>query len=215
MNVVDLTRPMSVRVFLLGDATDTVEALTRSFNECGVAQSALQGLRKLSSSGMQAINREIATVANGLLHLDLEDILMSGWRKYTELTKAAERTLDTPGSEEIVFLATHRIVSTHHPSVDLLVDGVKVHTFIFELKVIFDLNCVAAVLRQGDLVAMRGGECVVTVTLTLEKTPLELSRKGRIDLPLLIQLHRPISMARQGHPPAHPHRSVEAKTFEG
>jgi hypothetical protein len=128
MNVADLTRPVSVRVFLLGDATDTVEALTRSFNECGVAQSAIQGIRSLSTSALQAVNHQIATVTNGLLHLDLENLLMSGWHKYTELTKAAKRTLAAPGSEEVVFLATHRIVSTHRPSVDLLVDGAKVHT---------------------------------------------------------------------------------------
>lgn len=199
MSSVDLAQPLSARVFLLGDATDTVEALTRSFNECGVAQSAIQGLRSLSASALQAVNHEIATVADGLLKLDLGDVLVSGWRKYTELTKAAERTLATPGSEELVVLATHRVVSTHHPSVELLVDGAKVHTFVFELKVVFDLNGVTAVLRQGDLVALRGGECVVTATLTLEGTPLELSRKGRINLPLLVQLHRPIPLARQGH----------------
>jgi hypothetical protein len=201
MSSTDLTGPLSARVFLLGDATETVEALTRSFSDCGVAQSAIQGLRSLSTSALQALERQIATVADGLLDLDFGDLLMSGWRKYTELTKAAERTLATPGSEELVFLATHRVVSTHHPSVELLVDGVKVHTFVFELKVVFDLNGVTAVLRQGHLVALRGGECVVTATLALEGTPLELSRKGRIDLALVVQLHRPIPLVRQGHHP--------------
>lgn len=193
----DLTEPLSARVFLLG--ADTVEVLARSLSEHGVAHSAIQGLRGLSASALQAVNREVATVADGLLDLDLGDILLSGWRKYTELAKAAERTLASPGSEEVVVLATHRVVSEHHPSVDLIVDGVKVHTLVFELKVVFDLTGVAAVLRQGDLVALRGGECVITATFTLDGTPLELSGKGRIDLALLIPLHRPIPLARQGH----------------
>jgi hypothetical protein len=203
MSSAELTGPLSARVFLFDDATETVEALTRSFIDCGVANSAIRGLRSVSASGLQAVDREIATVTDGLLNLDFGEILMSGWRKYTELTTAAERTLATPGSEELVVLATHRVVSTHHPSIDLLVDGVKVHTFVFELKVVFDLNGVIAVLRHGDLVALRGGQCVITVTLTLEGTPLELSRKGHIDLALVIQLHRPIPLTRQGHrPPA-------------
>jgi hypothetical protein len=195
----DLIVPLSTRTFLLGDATDTVEVLVRLLSEHDMVQSAVQGLRRLSGSALETVNREIATVADGLFNLDLGDVLLAGWSKYSELTKAAERTLASPGSKEVVVLATHRVVSTHHPSVDLLVDGVKAHTFVFELKVVFDLNGVTAVLCQGDLVALQCGKCVVTATLTLEGTPLELSRKGHIDLALVVPLHRHIPLARQDH----------------
>jgi hypothetical protein len=199
----DPSEPLSARVFLLGDAAETTEALTRSFSNCGVAQPSIQGLRRLSVSGLRAVDREIATVADGLFNLDFGNILMSGWRRYTALAKAAERTLATPGREERVVLVSHRVTSTHYPSVDLLVDGVKVHTFIFELKVVLDLNAVTAVLRQGNLVALRGGECIVTVILSLEGTPLELSRKCRIELAVVVDLRWPIPLARQGrYPPA-------------
>jgi len=147
------TGPISAQIFLLGDGTDTVDALTRSFHERGVAQSALHGLCHLSGSALQSLNQEIATIINGLLKLDLGDMLISGWRKYTELTKAAQRTLASPDSEELVVLATHRVVPIHHPSVKVLIDGVNVHTFVFELKVVFDLNGVTAVIRQGNLEA--------------------------------------------------------------
>jgi hypothetical protein len=115
------------------------------------------------------------------------------------LTKAAKRTLASPDSEEIVVLATHRVVSTHQPSVDLIIDGIKVHTLVFELTVEFDLNGVVAVVRRGDLVALRCGECVVTATLTLKETSLKRSRKGRIDLPLVVRLNPAISLTRQGN----------------
>ena len=197
MSSKDVAGPLSARVFLVGDDIDSVEVLSRSFSECGVAQSALRGLRSLSSSALQAVNHEIATVADGLLNLDLGEVLLSGWHKYTDLTKAAQRTLASPGSEEVVVLATHRVVSTHHPSVELLIDGVKVHTFVFELKLVFDLNGVTAVVRQGNLVALRAGECLVTATLALEGTALKLSKKGHINLPLALQLQRPIPLTRQ------------------
>ncbi|MBV8540103.1 MAG: hypothetical protein JO063_09260 [Pseudonocardiales bacterium] len=199
MSPADLTEPLSARVFLLGDTTDTVEILARSLSEQGLSPFTIQGLRNLSGSALQAVNHEIATVADGLLDLDLGDVLMSGWCKYTELAQAADRTFASPGSEEVVVLATHRVSSTHHPSVELLVDDVTVHTFVFELKVVFDLTRVAAVIRGGDLVALRGGECVITATLTLEGTPLELSRKGRVDLTLVVALRRPIPLVRRGH----------------
>jgi hypothetical protein len=197
----DVTAPVSARLFLLGDDTgaDTAEVLARPLEESGVAGSAIQGLRGLSTSALQAVHRQVATVTNGLLNLDFGNLLVSGWRKYTDLTKAAKRTLVSLNSEEIVVLATHRVVSTHQPSVDLIVDGVKVHTMVFELKVEFDLNVVVAVVRRGDLVALRCGECVVTATLTLQGTSLKRSRKSRIDLPLAVRLNPAIPLTRQGN----------------
>jgi hypothetical protein len=207
MSAVDLAEPLSARMFVLSDApgADTAKTLAHSLSECDLPQGVTQRLGELSTSVLQAVHHEIATVADGLLNLDLGDLLLSGWRKYTALTQAAQRTLANPGTEEIVVLATHRVVSTHHPTLDLTVDGIKIHTFAFELKAVFDLNGVAAVLRQGELVALRGGECVLTATLTLEGTPLELSQKRRIDLALVIPLHRPIPLTRQHHHPPKPH----------
>jgi hypothetical protein len=198
-----VTEPLMARTFLFGDTGDnTADVLAQSLNDQGVPQSPTQGLGSLSASAWQAIRQEIATVVDGLLNLDFGDMVIAGWCKYTDLTKAAHRTLASPGSEEIVALATHRIVSTHHPSVDLVVDEAKAHTFKFELSVVFDITGVAAVVRQGNLVALRGGKCTVSATLKLEKTPLEITRKTNIDLHLVVPLRRPISLAHQTrHPP--------------
>jgi hypothetical protein len=193
MSSTSITEPLSARTFLLGDtAANTADVLAQSLSEHGVVQSSIRGLGGLSASAWQAVHQETAAVVDGLLNLHLGDLLISGWCKYTDLTKAATRTLASPGSEEIVALATHRIVSTHHPSVDLSV----------KLTVAFDLTGVAAVVRRGDLVALRGGKCVVTATLKLEGTPLELTRKASIDLHLIVPLRRPIPLAHQAcHPP--------------
>jgi hypothetical protein len=203
MSSTSITEPLSARTFLLGDtAANTADVLAQSLSEHGVVQSSIRGLGGLSASAWQAVHQETAAVVDGLLNLHLGDLLISGWCKYTDLTKAATRTLASPGSEEIVALATHRIVSTHHPSVDLIVNEAKAHTLKFELTVAFDLTGVAAVVRRGDLVALRGGKCVVTATLKLEGTPLELTRKASIDLHLIVPLRRPIPLAHQAcHPP--------------
>jgi hypothetical protein len=199
----DLTAPLSARTFLLGEdaGVDTAEVLARSLSESNVTQSAIQGLCGLPVSVLQTVDREVATVADGLLDVGLGDILSSGWSTYSDLTNAAKRTLASPASEEVVVLTTHSVVSTHHPSVDLIVDGVKVHTFVFELKVELNLSGIVAVVQRGNLVALRGGECVVTATLTVEGTPLELSREGRIDLALFVRLHLPIPLTWEGHHP--------------
>jgi hypothetical protein len=196
MSSPSLTEPLSARTFMLGDTADnTADVLAQSLREHGALESQIGDLGGLSASAWQAVHQEIATVLDGLLNLDLGDLLIAGWYKYTELTKAAKRTLAGPGSEEVVALATHRIVSTHRPSVDLIVNEAKAHTFEFELSVVFDITGVAAVVRRGDLVALRGGKCSVTATLKLEKSPLELSRKGSIDLGRIVPLRQPIPLA--------------------
>jgi hypothetical protein len=198
-----VTEPLTARTFLFGDTGDnTADLLARSLNEQGMPKSPIQGLGSLSASAWQAVRQEIDTVVDELINLDFGDMVISGWCKYTDLTKAAHRTLASPGSEEIVALATHRIASTHHPTVDLVVDEAKVHTFEFELSVVFDITGAAAVVRRGNLVALRGGKCALTATLKLEKTPFEITRKANIDLRLVVPLRRPIPLDHQAcHPP--------------
>lgn len=186
---------LSVPAFLFGanGDSDAVGAFSRSLSERDVARSAGEGLRNLSGSAVAAVNREIATVASGVLDLDLGDLLVSGWRKYSSLVQAAERTVAAPGSEEVVVLASHRVTSSHRPYVDLFVDEVKVITLRFELKVVFDLNGLVAVVRLGELTALRSGECVVTATLALEDVPLT-QRQRRVDLAVVVPLDPPVSL---------------------
>ncbi len=199
MSSPELTRPLTARIFLLGESQgeDTPERVAHSLNERGITGSAVEGVRRLSASARQAVEDEIATVADGLLDFDLGNVLVSGWRKYTELTCAAERTLAVPGSEEVVILAAHKVSSTHHPSVELLVDGVKVETFVFELTVEFALTGVVAVVRRGELVALRGGACVITATLTFEGVPLVPQQKRSIDLAIVVPLRPAIPLVRE------------------
>jgi hypothetical protein len=194
MTTATLTRPLTALAFLLDnvEGADAAEALARQLGEHHVARTALGGLRRLSGSALRAVDGEIAAVAAGLLDLGLGDNLVSAWRKYAAMTSAAERTLAAAGSE-MVLLATHRVTWTREPHIDLLVDGRKITTFEFQLEVVFDLHGVVAVVRRGDLVALRGGECLITATLTLEGQTLA-QRHARTHLALLVPLDPPASL---------------------
>src|SRR5262245_62038400 len=186
-----LDRSLTVRTFLLGDSPDTV--LGRKLTEQGVARSSLGGLRRLSAAALHTVDNEIGAVASGLLALDLGDILLAGWRKYSALTDAARRTLAAPASEEILQLATHRITSVYLPRVDLFVDDQKITTVEFDLTTVFDLTGLAVVVKAGDLIALQSGECLVTATLSLEQARLA-ERRAKLDLAQQIRLNPPISL---------------------
>lgn len=195
-----LAAPLNMRAFLFDDGTgtDTAEVVARTLRERGVTASALRGVGHLSAAAEHSVDREVAAVVDDLLALDLGDVLVSCWRKYSALTEAARRTLATPGSEEVVALASHEATATYCPYVDLFLDDIKLTTLEFKLAVTFLATGLAAVVRSGNLVAVEGGDCLATATLTLEGAPLT-ERRMHVDPSLVVNLRRGIPLL---HEPA-------------
>lgn len=198
----NITYPrVSAGAFLFdnGSGTDTADAIGRAIDEHGVAKASFRGIRKLTGSALETVDKEIGTVTDGMLDMDLGDILVSGWRKYTTLIQSARRTLAAPASQEIVVLARHRITCTYHPRIDVFIDGVRLNSFAFELTIVFEVAGLSAAVRSGDLVALQGGECDVIGTLSLEGAKLA-ERQRKLDLGLLIRLHHPIPLVEKATP---------------
>ncbi len=187
------TQPVTALGFLFDDGSgvETAAALGRTLHEHAVVGSALRGIRHLASSVAATVDEEFGAVADTMLELDLGDVLVTGWRKHADLVESARRTLAAPGSEEVNALASHRVASTYRPHVDLYVDGLLVNSFEFQLEVVFDLTGLAAVVKAGALVSLRGGDCTLGATLRLEGATLA-HRRQRLDLGLVVPLHHPI-----------------------
>ncbi len=195
MSTIERSRLLTVGSILLGDPPesdtpiDPAEVLTRSFKENGVVGSGVKGFRHLSGAAVRAVSSQLAeTLLTSLDLLDVKELLVNGWCKHRDLKEAAARTHAVPGSEELVTLATHRIDSAHQPSIDLIVKEVTVHTFVFDVTVEFDLNGVIAAVRQGMLVALRGGTCLITAKLALGDIPLMPPQQRRVELARFINL---------------------------
>lgn len=185
MTTAALNETATVRDLLFGAmALEPTDALAESLREHGTVKALVTGFPGLTA----VVEREVATEASGLLSLNLLDLAVAGWKRYEALTKAARRTRDAPTTEEIVALATHRIESSHHPTIELFIDGKSVGTIKVELSVAFDIAGVLAVVRQGRLTAIRCGNCTVIGTLAIEKT-VAAQRQRRFDLPGAVRLH--------------------------
>lgn len=191
MTTATATRPLTVARLLFGEDQDPGEALARALDDKGVLGSLDTALRLVSQAGRQAADGQVATVAQGLLDLDLGDLVAAGWRKQGELAAAAERTAVNPGSSEVVQLASHRISSVHRPFVDLLVNDVLVATINFELDIEFVIRALVATVRDGHIVSLSSGSCEATATLAAEGLRLA-SRRARFDLPLVIRWPPPL-----------------------
>lgn len=124
-------------------------------------------LPRLSAPAGRLACRWLAdTVVDLLAGIRIEDVLRVGWQKYAALANAAERTRRSPGSEELVDLAAHRIHSVHQPQVDVLVDGARVGEVRFRLDLEVLVRALVATVRHGRLATVESGRCRLSARLS-------------------------------------------------
>src|SRR5207247_6964372 len=114
------------------------EAMTRHVMSAG--RTMARTFERLPRVTREAAVREAAVAAVGLLKIDLMEVLVSGWREHRDIFGAARRTLDMPGSKELVGLPTHRITTVQQPAVGILFDGHRMHTRQLSLSIFFDVS---------------------------------------------------------------------------
>jgi hypothetical protein len=185
MTPVGPTQPLTAGRFLFG-AEESVDSIAQALDQDGGLGSVGTALQRVPPAGRQAAVREVAAATKGLLDLDLGSQIIAGWRKHAELAAAAERTLASPGTAEVVELATHHITSVHRLAVDLLVNDVHAATIQFELRITFTVQALVVTVRNGRVASLHSGACDITATLTCEDLQLA-TRRDRIELPLLIR----------------------------
>jgi hypothetical protein len=110
-------------------------------------------------------------------------VVIEGWKKDEALVEAARRTVADPSTQEVVELATHRITSVHRPTIDLLLDGVRIGTLHMEATFDCVLEGVVGTVARGRLVALRYGRCDATATVLADDIEI-VRREGILDLGL-------------------------------
>jgi Protein of unknown function (DUF2510) len=162
-------------LFFDGAPDQPVEALTQLMRERGT----IVGL--LPPGLTDVARRELADATTGLMSMNLADVVAAGWKKYDALRKAARTTRDDPDAKELVSLVTHKIASSHHPSVDLYLDGKSIATVEIELEVALTIAAVIAVVKQGRLTEIQSGNCTASGSLAVQGIDM-IKRQRKFDL---------------------------------
>jgi hypothetical protein len=121
--------------------------------------------------------------------MDLMEVLVSGWREHRDIFGAARRTLDVPGSKELVGLAPHRITTVQQPAVGILVDGHRVHTLQLGLSIFFEVTGLVAGIHGGRLAAVHAGRGDIGLALTIHELEV-LTKRSHLELPGVKSLQR-------------------------
>ncbi len=157
---------------------------------------ALGLLATTSRVAHQVLDRTLLDGLAQLLQLDLASLVIEGWRTYNNLVDAAHRSRSTPERPEKVVLNTHQITSTHHPTIDVIVNETQRYSVQLSLTITFDLHLVRAVVQNGALVALESGSCLVSVALSIEDVPGEIKRERELPAVAVIRLHSPVPLLR-------------------
>jgi hypothetical protein len=187
---------------LFGSSENAHEAMTRHVMSAG--RTMARAFERLPRVTREAAVREAAVAAVGLLKVDLMEVLVSGWREHRDIFTAARRTLDMPGSTELVGLAPHRISTVQQPAVGILVDGHRVHTLQLGLSIIFEVTGLVAGIHAGRLAAIHAGRGEIGLALTIHELEV-LTKRSHLELPGVRSLQRGFRLLPASAYPDEPH----------
>ena len=172
---------------LFGSPEDAHEALARHVMSAG--RTTARAFERLPRVTREAAVHEAAVAAVGLLKVDLMEVLVTGWREHRDIFSAARRTLDMPGSKELVGLAPHRITTVQQPAVSILVDGHRVHTLQLGLSIFFEVTGLVAGIHAGRLAGIHAGRGDLGLALTIHELEV-LTKRSHLELPGVRSLKR-------------------------
>jgi hypothetical protein len=172
-----------------------VGSMARAVQRDGAVQAALKARRHLSSDSLGIVAREVGALADGLLDLNLSDVLVGACCTYGTLIEAGRRTLVRPGTEEVVCLAAHQVTSHYSPRIDVFVENARIHTFELELEISIHLTGVEAVVRDGGMISLRSGRCQAAASLSLDLAPLAKGQRT-VEAWEIVRLRPPVPLVR-------------------
>ncbi|MDQ2882167.1 MAG: hypothetical protein M3Y48_13355 [Actinomycetota bacterium] len=177
---------------------DGIDELSRRLADSELRSDALGPLATASRVAHQVLDGKLLDgFAQLLQQLDLASLVIEGWRTYNKLIEAAHRSRSTPERPEKVVLSTHQITSKHQPTIDVIINETKRYSIRLSLTITFDFHLVRAVVKNGALVGLESGSCLVNVTLSIEDIPGEIKRERELPAAAVVRLHSPVPLLRE------------------
>ena len=179
--------------------TDTAPTLNDVFSHDG--QSASDGLRDSDrvAAAAQSVSREAgehhpealaeaaAEKLPALLDVPVGTVLARAWSS-SKLLASFLKSIRESGDEPVRLpLREHTIASSHHPSVEVLVNEKVVDRLDFEIALTLTLKGAVLEARRGRIAAVHTGECIAAGEVGFEGVPLIKRESAPFELPGTIE----------------------------
>jgi hypothetical protein len=198
---VGLGHETTVRAVAFGSGTDDalIAAMAANLPRRSIAAANMTDERALPQSTYQLLDRRILAIALRFLDEDLAVPFLTGLGKYRALLKAAHDTRANPEQGEVlVTLADpHRITSTQHPYVALVIDDREIARVSFEISLVFGLFETAVAVRRGAIESVECEACSLTIILSLVGWTEPLLHR-EVQLPVRLPVRPPMMIPLAG-----------------
>ena len=135
-----------------------------------------------------ALNRALLTA----LDIALDDVLGQAWSGWKEIREYADPERTPPDEINVVPVSNHTIESVHEPSVDVVVRGVKIHSFTFNVSTRIDVQGVNLVVQRGMIQEIRLASLKLGGSIKLRDRTLLEKDVAKVTIPGVMRLENPI-----------------------
>jgi hypothetical protein len=126
---------------------------------------------------------ELAPKIGELFDIPIPDVLLSSWKKATEVQALLYKSKASPDETFFAGLAEHTINSEHHPYVEIKIKGQTIKKIEFAVRLFFKLNGFVLKIQKGDIKEIQTGTCEIGGTLEYEGVRIAEKRFEPISLP--------------------------------
>jgi hypothetical protein len=116
----------------------------------------------------EVVEAELANLMDRTIGTNLTAVVTQGWRTSTKLMQAAHRTVDKPGSVEVVPLGVHTIHYNDVIDIRVVVDEVLTLNVAVRFEADLAGTELAAGIERGRVVNVRAGKSELTLRLLVQ-----------------------------------------------
>ena len=185
----------------LGEALTSDAGSAFDLNDPSIAEGIDKARKELDKENKKfmpgAIGGALNRAVMSALEIALDDVLGQAWSGWQEIREYADPEQTPPDDINVVPVSNHSIESTHKPSVDVVVRGVKVHSFAFNVATRIDVQGVNLVVQRGMIQEIRLASLKIGGSIKLHDRTLLEKDVAKVEFPGVIRLENPIPILSQ------------------
>lgn len=140
-------------------------------------------LNKEMKSVKTASLPELAPKIGELFDIPISDVLLSSWKKATEVQALLYKSKASPDETFFAGLAEHTINSEHRPFIEITIKSQPIRKIEFIARLSLKLNGFVLKIQKGDIKEIQTGTCEIGGTLEYEGIRIAEKKLEPISLP--------------------------------
>lgn len=177
----------------------TEAELTQSLDKKVLADATRSDTKELAGWAERAkwdgMPQELGHHVAGFLQDDAVDIFAGAWGKCYELRKCLEESRANPRETTAVALTDHDFTYELSPTVDILVDGVKLGAIPFLVTLSCQVSGLELQVRNGAIAGLRTGSADGTAEIACARNTIWQRDLAHVNLPGKLRLKNPIRLS--------------------